>query len=393
MFFKALVAAVVVTGAFAQDPSPPDALEGLTIYAPDNSFQASFMRRGATLTNFWVPDKNGNYRDIILGFDDHTHYVSDDLGHPYFGPVVGRYANRIRNGTFTIPTSKWATGPGDVYHVPLNENNLTDTLHGGLTGYDRRNWTLTAATNNSLTFNLTDVSGNQGFPGTVHAGIHYELASNLTFKINMYATSDEDTPILMSCHHYWNLEAYQESQNLTGHMAMIKSPKVTLDNGYEIPMGTYIDVAGTPLDFNTAKSIGETIPQTAGKDYCGTNCTGIDNCFIYDKPASNSSTSSSDDESLFSIWSVNSGIKMDVTTNQAALQMYTCNGLYNASTPIPRKASQGGPSEHYPNYSCVVLEQENIIDAINNPEYGADEIYGPGRDYVWEAVYKFSASG
>ncbi|KIJ70101.1 hypothetical protein HYDPIDRAFT_23244 [Hydnomerulius pinastri MD-312] len=378
-FFALLAAAAASSGVLGADST-------VTVFAPDNSFQASFMEYGATLTNFWVKDKKGSYRDIILGFDNHEDYMTDALGHAYFGPVVGRYANRIRNGTFTIPISKDATGSGTKYHVPENENNGTDTLHGGLVGYDRRNWTLTAQTKSAVTFNLTDPDGDQGFPGTVKTSVTYDLQNNGLFKITMHATSDKQTPIMLSCHQYWNLEAYQETQDLSGHYAQIQSSKIIATDGLLIPNGSFVEAKGTPLDFHSGKSIGDAIKLTAPYQYCGTGCTGFDNAFIYDKDVMGNG------KTQFSMWSVNSGIRMDVVTNQPALQMYACNGIYNASLPIPRKGTQGGPKSYYQDHSCVVIEQESYIDAINNPEYNSNQIYGPGRDYLWEAAYQFSVT-
>ncbi|KZP17313.1 galactose mutarotase-like protein [Athelia psychrophila] len=348
----------------------------LAIEAPDGSAKAHFIRRGATTTNFWVKDKHGKFRDIILGFDNHTEYASDDLGHPYFGPVVGR------NGTFTVPISKDASGNGTKYHVPENDNNGTDTLHGGLVGFDRRNWTVAAHTKNSITFTYLDPNGTEGFPGNVHATVKYTLEDKSTWDISIKATADEKTPILLSCHQYWNFEAYQETQDLSGHYAEFASSKIIATNGLLIPNGSFVEVEGTPLDFRKAKSIGKAINETTTDGYCGTGCIGFDNCFVYDD--------NKDDKPIFSMWSVNSGIKLEVTTNQQALQMYTCDGIYNATNPIPRKKDQGGPDYHYTDHSCVVLEQESYIDAINNPEYGINQIYGPGRDYNWESKYVFS---
>lgn len=130
-------------------------------------------------------------------------------------------------------------------------------------------------------------------------------------------------------------------------------------------------------------------------------CDGFDNCWIYDN--------NTEDKPVFSLWSTNSGIRcvvhyganivpayrrfiyrLDVTTNQPALQVYTCDGIFNASLPIPRKVDQGGPSTYYQDHSCLVVEQESWIDAINQPEWGIDQIYGPDRDYLWEAEYAFS---
>ncbi|TCD70826.1 hypothetical protein EIP91_001516 [Steccherinum ochraceum] len=379
----ALSVLLLTSAAFgAASPSNQTAFKRITLTAPDNSAKASFIPFGATTTNFWVKDKDGKFRDIIL--DDTTLYESEALGHPYFGALVGRYANRIKHGTFSIPITKNTPPSGpNVYHIPENENNGTDTLHGGTDGFDHRIWSVEAVSAHSVTFSLVDPDGMQGFPGTVHATVTYSLQPRSTWKISMHATATKKTPILLSGHHYWNLEAYEESQDLLQHIAQFDASRVIGANGQLIPNGTLLEVAGTPLDFRKAKSVGTSINETTSSEYCGTGCVGFDNCWIYDEVRKS--------QPNFSMWSTLSGIRMDVTTNQPALQVYTCNGIYNASLPIPRKTSQGGPSSGvYEDHSCVVIEQESWIDAINNPEFGIDQIYGPGRDYDWESTYTFS---
>ncbi|TFK55900.1 galactose mutarotase-like protein [Heliocybe sulcata] len=374
-----LIASAAVAGRWA----PPDPLEVVELAAPDASVKANFIARGATLTNFWVKDKNGNFRDIILGFDNHTNYVTDDLGHPYFGPIVGRYANRIKNGTFSVPVSANITASTpNVYHTPENENNGTDTLHGGTDGFDRRTWTIANKSESSVTFSLLDPDGMQGFPGNVYTEVVYTLEPNSTWKISIHAAADQETPIMLSGHHYWNLEAYEETQDLSGHYAQFNASRIIAGNAQLIPDGTLLNVSGTPADFRQAKSLGEAINATVAGEYCGAGCVGFDNCWVYDN---NTGTTP-----IFSLWSVNSGIRMDVITDQPALQVYTCDGIYNASLPIPRKEAQGGNSTFYENHSCLVIEQESWIDAINYPDFGIDQIYGPGRDYHWQSSYIFS---
>ncbi|KAJ7283933.1 galactose mutarotase-like protein [Mycena rebaudengoi] len=381
MAWKYLTILTFALGARAATVSHNDPLQVVKLTAPDGSAKANFLPFGATATNFWVKDKHGKFRDILLGFDDHTLYPSMADGHPYFGSIVGRYANRIRNGTFTIPISKDATGPGEKFFILQNEGN--NTLHGGIVGYDLRPWSIVLKTANSVTFSLVDKDGDQGFPGTVFTTVTYTLEKKATWKISMHAVASELTPIMLSGHHYWNLEAYEETQDLVGHHAQFASSSFIATDGHLIPTGKLTPVQGTPLDFRKAKSIGGSINATAEGQFCGTGCVGFDNAWVYDnnngkKPA-------------FSVWSVNSGIKLDVTTNQPALQIYSCNGILNpAALPIPRKASQGGPDAVYENHSCIVIEQESLIDAINNPEFGVNQIYGPKRPYNWEASYVFS---
>ncbi|QRV87897.1 hypothetical protein RhiJN_15915 [Ceratobasidium sp. AG-Ba] len=360
-----------------------DPFRVITLKAPDNSIVANFLSYGATTKNFWVKDKHGKYRDIVLGYDNKKKYESDP-SHPFFGGIVGRYANRIKNGTFSIPITKDATGD-NVYHIPENENGGLDTLHGGLTGYDRRNWAPIEVSKSKVTYHLIDPDGTQGFPGTVQALVTYTLLKGAKWKIEMYANATAKTPILLSSHVYWNLEAYQETQSLADHRLYIDSSRVIAADGILIPTGELTNVTGTYWDFRNETRIGDVIDKAVG--YCGTGCTGLDNAWIYDRSA--------ESKSAFSLSSPNSGIKMSVTTDQPALQVYTCNGIANngagKNVTIPRKKAHGGPKKYYPKHSCAVIEQEGWIGGINNPEFGQDQIYGPDRDYKWSAVYSFSS--
>jgi len=146
----------------------------------------------------------------------------------------------------------------------------TDTLHGGFIGFDRRNWTMAEQSSDSVTFTLVDKSGTQGFPGNMLTAVTYTLGPKSTWSIKIYATADHETPILLSGHHYWNLEAYRETQDLSGHYAWIDSSKIIATDGLLIPNGSYVDVNGTALDFRKGKSLGQAINDTGMHEYCGT---------------------------------------------------------------------------------------------------------------------------
>ncbi|CEL59421.1 aldose 1-epimerase [Rhizoctonia solani AG-1 IB] len=359
-----------------------DPMRVITLTAPDNSIVANFLSTGATLKNLWVKDKRGKFRDIVLGYDKKSLYASDP-SHPFFGGIVGRYANRIKNGTFSIPITKNATGR-DVYTIPTNENGGLDTLHGGLVGYDRRNWGPLKLSRSSVTYHLIDPDGTQGFPGTVQALVTYTLMKNAKWKIEMFANSTKETPILLSSHVYWNLEAYQETQSLADHELQIDASRIIATDGILIPTGELTNVTDTYFDFRNETRLGDVIDKAVG--YCGTGCTGLDNAWIYDRSA--------EKKPAFSLYSPNSGIKMSVTTDQPALQVYTCNGIANngegKNVTIPRKKAHGGPKKYYPKHSCAVIEQEGWIGGINNPEFGQNQIYGPDRNYTWTATYSFT---
>jgi len=353
--------------------------------ALDGSIKASFVSYGAAIQSLWVKDKHGAFRDIVLGYDNITQYVTDGpsgQSHPYFGPIVGRYANRIKNGTFSIPISKDPTPGPHTFHVVENENNGTDTLHGGEIGYDHRYWIIKKQSKSSVSFHLFDPDGFQGFPGSVSTHVTYTLENNAKWNIRIKAFANDLTPIMLSSHVYWNMEAYQESTNLLQHRAEFKASRIIATDSILIPTGNFTAVHNTAADFYEQKSLGQAIEQTKSGEFCGADCTGFDNCWIYNEP-------SNVKEPKISIWSANSGIRLDVKTDQPALQVYTCNGVSNP-VPIPRKRSQGGPSSTYSDHSCLVIEQESYIDAINNPDFHINQIYGPSRPYSWESTYQFS---
>ncbi|GJJ07491.1 hypothetical protein Clacol_001693 [Clathrus columnatus] len=265
----------------------------VSLVAPDGSITANFLAFGATTKNLWVRDKFGNWR----GFDNISDYTQQTFGRQFFGPVVGRYANRIKNATFSIPPSANppANGP-NVYHVPANEHNGLNSLHGGPDGYDLRLWNVTAQSKNSVTFSLLDPNGTEGFPGNQITHVSYTLENNSKWKIAMHATVDHLSPILLR-----NLDAYNGAENLDKHFAQFKSSRYIQTDGILIPTGTFGAVKGTPLDFNEAKSIGQAINATVGLNLCGTGCVGFDNCWLYDDPQ--------DKKPNFSVWSTVSGIK------------------------------------------------------------------------------------
>ncbi|KAL1747662.1 galactose mutarotase-like domain-containing protein [Schizophyllum fasciatum] len=374
-----VLAAAAIGGSAALADNGTDPLQTVNITAPDGSARASFIAYGARATSFWVPDRYGEFRDVLLGYEDKSRYTA---ARNYFAPIVGRYANRIRNGTFTLPISKDAAGPGERFQVPENEHNGTNSLHGGEKGFDTHVWSIVDNGTDFVSFATIDPAGNQGFPGTVITTVTYTLGNASVFNTSIAASATAQTPIMLSAHQFWNLEAYNETQDLRAHVVQIQSSRVIATDGNLIPNGGFVDVEGTPLDFREAKSIGDSINATREAQYCGTDCVGFDNAWVYDN--------NTGDAPILSVWSENSGIRLDVVTNQPALQIYTCNAEYNATDPVPRKNSQGGPDAYIEDHSCFVLEQESYLDSINNPEFGIDDIYGPDRPYFWHASYKFS---
>ena len=202
----------------------------------------------------------------------------------------------------------------------------------------------------------------------------------------MGAVSSEPTPIMLSSHVYWNLEAYNETQsilNYTMHMPEVTGYVET--DGTLIPTGQLPSVNGTAFDFRQPTVMNDLFNKTDG--VCGTGCKGWDSAFIMPQHQANSTSN------VLEWWSPNSGIKLSIATNQNALQLYTCDGISAPGKDLPRKRSQGGDgtlNQIYGQYSCAVLEAEGYIDAINNPQWNQSQIYGPNDKYSWTATYTFS---
>lgn len=309
---------------------------------------------------------------------------------------MGRYANRIKNGTFTVD--------GTTYEVPKNEHDGVNTLHGGTVGYDQRNWTVAAVNESAISLTLLDTSF-ENFPGTVltvatfavssyASGPRGELRPRLTTTLTSSAL-DVATPIMLSNHIYWNPGAFQAESLLNDTTFwMPYSDRYIQTDGILIPNGTLGLTSDNPgLDFQTPKLVGTAIDETAGFDYCGTNCTGIDNAFIVDRPASVGPTSV---VPVFHAWSAATGIEMTMSTNQIGIQIYTCMSQ-NGSIAVKeaqqqRNANVQGATNVINKYGCFALEPQAYIDAINNPEWGVNEIYSPETGpSVNLATYDFSS--
>ncbi|EEH44504.2 uncharacterized protein PADG_00793 [Paracoccidioides brasiliensis Pb18] len=307
-----------------------------------------------------------------VGPDDPKQYKIDtNTNHTYFGCVVGRYANRIKNGSFELE--------GVKYNISKNENNDSQTLHRGKIGYDQRPWTVVNHTKTSATLSLLD-TGFEGFPGDVITYATYSVSSSrtdgnrkgetiLTAKTVSLALTKK-TPIMFSNHIYWNLNGFKKSdvlEDTTLHLPLSKR-FIAIDSS-SIPTGELADVATTfdgALDFTKPKLIGKAIFSAKN---CGANCTGYDNAFIIDRP-----NNETDWTSTFE--------KMDVSLSMES----STTGISMQNGTIPVKKSQvqrnqkgGGGVDVINKYGCVVIETECWIDGISNPKWNQDQyqIYSP----------------
>lgn len=396
---KLSLVAALATSALAQNATNTSSASVPEYTIQADNITAVFIPYGATLISLLVPDRNGTMEDVVVGYDNGSDYPARVAhgNHTYFGAVVGRYANRIKNGTFELD--------GNTYHIPENENGGLDTLHGGDVGYDQRNWTLVTSNDSVVSFQLLD-TGFEGFPGTVLTTATYsvsnypsgpqgQLRPRLTTQLVSIAL-DTPTPIMLSNHIYWSLNAFQAETVLNDTtLWMPYSDRYIQTDGILIPNGTFGLVSANPgLDFLSPKLVGEAIDETEGHDYCGTGCVGIDNAFAVDRPANIGQTSV---VPLLHMWSETTGIQMTASNNQIGLQIYTCNGQ-DGTIPVKQAQQQrnqgiAGATDTVNKYGCVVVEPQAYIDGINNPQWGVNnfEIYspqtGPAVNY---ATYDFS---
>ena len=364
MLFSILFGSLVLAVNALAQSSSSNVFTKYTISAP--GINASFIPYGARLTNLYINDKNGSPQDVVLGYDDATQYLNDtETVHTYFGPIVGRYANRIKNGTFTVN--------GVTSHIPENEHNGADTLHGGNVGYDQRNWTVVETNQSTITFSLLD-QGFEGFPGTVITYATYTVSAGPQWTSRLVSIPlDEPTPIMLANHVYWNLDAFANPSDLTilnNTLYMPYAARYIEIDSIEVPNGTIGIVNDTFLDFTSPKQIGRDIEQAVNA--CGLGCTGYDNAFILDRPRY--SAPEATDLSVLTMSSNVTGIQLDIRTNQQNLQIYTCDNL---NSTIPVKQSQqhatNGSTTYVPKYGCVVIETQQWIGGINNPQWGQDQ--------------------
>lgn len=382
MFFTTLLVASSALLTVSAQNASFDPFQKYTISAP--GINASFIPFGATLTNLLVNDKNGKAQDVVLGYDNGTDYLKDVEGpHTYFGPIVGRYANRIKNGTFTIN--------GVTSHIPENERKGLDTLHGGFVGYDQRNWTVSSSTSSSITFMLLD-KGFEGFPGSVITYATYTVSAGPRWTSRLVSIPlDEPTPIMLANHVYWNLDAFVDPSNptiLNDTLWMPYAARYIGIDSIEVPNGTIGVTKGTVLDFTEPKQFGKDIQSAVNT--CGLGCTGYDNAFILDRPRYSGQEGT--ELTMLSMWSKLTGIRLDIKTNQQSLQIYSCNGQ-NGTIPVKKSQQHGKSTTFVPKYGCVVIETQQWIDGINHPEWGQDmyQIYTVDSEpAVVYAQYDFS---
>jgi aldose 1-epimerase len=308
---------------------------------------------GGIVTLIQVPDTDGLSRDVVLGFDSLQSYIDE---HPYFGCIVGRYANRIAKGQFTL----------DGVSYQLAKNNGDNHLHGGTEGFDKKVWspkTFHHDDEAGVILEYLSPDGEEGYPGNLKVRVVYSLTEENELKIDYTAESDAPTPVNLTHHSYFNLNGQGEG-DILGHELMISADHYTPVDERLIPIGVLQDVTGTPMDFRSPKTIGQDFDQVPG---------GYDHNFVLNKPEELSLAAR--------LKSPVTGIVMDVLTTQPGLQFYSGNFLDGSLT------GKGGKTYHE-NYG-LCLETQHFPDSPNQQSF-PDVILRPGGKFHYQTIYKFN---
>lgn len=344
---------------FTTEKMPFGEFEGQEVFlyslnAP-NGFSVDITTYGGAITAIRTPDKDGQMGNVVLGFNDLDGYLQED--NPYFGCLVGRYANRIANAQFTLN--------GETFNLAPNNNG--NTLHGGEKGFDKRVWTASANTTaEAAQLMLTYVSqdGEEGYPGTLTAKVTYSIGNDNDLKISYEATTDKPTPVNLTNHAYFNLSAGSAS-DILGHELMLNADTYTPVDAGLIPTGEIKEVSGGPMDFTTAKVIGRDIGEVEG---------GYDHNWVLNKEGDALTRAAT-------LYSPNTGRFMEMLTTEPAVQFYSGNFLDGSLTNEDGKTIV----KHY----GLCLEAQHYPDSPNQPDF-PEVILEPGETYTQTTVYRFS---
>ena len=326
---------------------------------------ARILSWGALLRSLDVPDRSGKAADVVLGYNDLASYLTKGS---YFGVSVGRYANRIRAGRFTLD--------GQTYTLATNDG--PNALHGGAAGFDKRLWTITAVKGGaapSVTLRYVSPDGEEGYPGTLTATATYTLDATDTLTVTYEATTDKPTIVNLTNHSFFNLAGEGSGRSILDQTLTIPAERFTPVDATLIPTGAHLPVAGTPFDFRKPTVIGARIRD--GRDEQIVRARGYDhNWVVTDAPTA-------EPHLVARVEDPESGRILEVASNQPGVQFYAGNFL-NATVV-------GKSGLAYRQSDALALEPELFPDTPNQPAFGSARL-DPGKTYRNVIAYRFSTS-
>jgi aldose 1-epimerase len=324
--------------------------------------EVQVMNYGGYVLSIKVPDRTAKAADVVLGFDDPGGYYAANhaKGNPFFGPIVGRYANRIAHAKFSL----------DGKEYTLTKNDGENTLHGGPNGFHNQLWTGHIIPD-GVELKYLSKDGEEGYPGNLSVTVQYTVKGN-ELKIDYSATTDKDTVLNLTNHSYFNLAGQGNGTILGDELKLNASRFTPVDSGL-IPTGELKPVAGTPFDFTKPHTVGERINANDEQLRLGHN--GYDHNFVIDGGGKELKEAAE-------VYDPASGRVLTVLTTQPGVQFYTANFLDGSIK------GKGGIA--YPRNAALCLETQHFPDSPNQPDFPTT-VLKPGSEFHSTTIYRFSA--
>ena len=328
-----------------------------------NGMAVRFIAYGGSIVSLEVPDRTGRLADVVLGYDSLEGYEAD---RHYLGALIGRYANRIAKGRFTLD--------GHVHSVTVNDG--PNHLHGGRRGFHKVPWDVTPFEDGDVTgalLSYTSVTGDEGYPGTLSVSVMMTLNDDNELTLDYAAVADEPTPVNLTQHSYFNLAGH-DAGDIRAHELTIAASRYTPVDASLIPTGALSDVSGTPFDFRATQTIGAALDGEDDQLRIGGG--GFDHNFVLDR-----AEMAGDVALAARLHDPGSGRMLEIYTTEPGLQLYSGQALGGVA----------GKGIVYPAYAGVALETQHFPDSPNQPSFPST-ILRPGEGFTSRTVYRFSAS-
>ncbi len=321
-----------------------------------NGLMVQITNYGGRIAALWVPDRDGNFSDIVTGYDSIEGFMNNTN---YFNGIIGRFGNRIAKGKFTLN--------GTAYTLAIN--NPPNSLHGGTVGFDHVPWDVEKSTKDSLVLTYLSSDGEEGYPGNLSVKVTYSLNDSNEFIISYFAKTDAPTVINLTNHAYFNLAGH-DNGDILGHKLMINADKYTPVDSTLIPTGAIDDVTGTPFDFRTATAIGDRINAGDQQIKYG---LGYDHNWVLNKTGYEMSLAVICKEPV-------SGRVMEIYTSEPGIQFYAGNFLDGSII--------GKDSTVYNYRHAFCLETQHFPDSPNHDNFPST-VLNPGETYQTSTIHKF----
>jgi aldose 1-epimerase len=368
-FAAILVATAAAAGTLSTAPFGTTA-DGqpvsLTTMTNGHGVTVKFMSYGGIITEIIAPDRHGHPANIVLGFPTlHDYETKGAEGSLYLGALIGRYANRIAKGHFSL----------DGHDYTLAINNPPNALHGGTEGFDKRVWDVRPASTSghsvSAMLRLTSPDRQEGYPGTLNVSLTYTLTDDNALGIHYQATTDKNTVLNLTNHAYFNLAGAGSPNGVFQHMLMVNADQYTPTDNTSIPLGEIASVQNTPFDFRKPTAIGARI---RGDDEQLIWAQGYDHNWVLNKPGDAAAP-----QLAARAYDPASGRTLECLTTEPGVQIYTANFLQGVYV------GNGGA---YRQTDAFTLETQHLPDSPNHPNFPTTELK-PGQNFDSTTVFRF----